>query len=164
MKVGRLLLSACHALIRREGVVHRVSSLYLRNYILSSEPQHVAVASLQQFPARDPQRYEKAPSWPAPEALPGGSPCGACPSPLCRASSRAYVLSGLLGSCGPWGGELPRGAHRGFLYYFAAKVILFSAECYITFGRKLYYFSPNIILLFSPRAVSQLRPPYPAPR
>ena len=61
MKVGRLLLSACHALIRREGVVHRVSSLYLRNYILSSEPQHVAVASLQQFPARDPQRYEKAP-------------------------------------------------------------------------------------------------------
>ena len=61
MKVGRLLLSACHALIRRVGVVHRVSSLYLRNYILSSEPQHVAVASLQQFPARDPQRYEKAP-------------------------------------------------------------------------------------------------------
>ena len=65
MKVVRLLLSACHALIRREGVVHRVSSLYLRiylrNYILSSEPQHVAVASLQQFPARDPQRYEKAP-------------------------------------------------------------------------------------------------------
>lgn len=61
MKVGRLLLSACHALIRREGVVHRVSSLYLRNYILSSEPQHVAVASLQQFPARDAQRYEKAP-------------------------------------------------------------------------------------------------------
>ena len=61
MKVGRLLSSACHALIRREGVVHRVSSLYLRNYILSSEPQHVAVASLQQFPARDPQRYEKAP-------------------------------------------------------------------------------------------------------
>ena len=61
MKVGRLLSSACHALIRREGVVHRVSSLYLHNYILSSEPQHVAVASLQQFPARDPQRYEKAP-------------------------------------------------------------------------------------------------------
>lgn len=61
MKVGRLLLSACHALIRREGVVHRVSSLYLRNYILSSEPQHVAIASLQQFSARDPQRYEKAP-------------------------------------------------------------------------------------------------------
>jgi len=61
MKVGRLLLSACHALIRRKGVVHRVSSLYLRNYILSSEPQHVAVASPQQFPARDPQRYEKAP-------------------------------------------------------------------------------------------------------
>ena len=61
MKVGRLLLSACHALIRREGVVHTVSSLYLRNYILSAEPQHVAVATLQQFPARDPQRYEKAP-------------------------------------------------------------------------------------------------------
>ena len=35
------------------------------------------------------------------------------------------------------------------LYYFSLNVTLLSVKCYITFGRMLYYFLMEVILLLS---------------